>query len=420
MFDYFKRTGQVDEDIDDTGSKAASNEDEDNNMNSRKRKRRHESGGSASSVSDDGGKEETNHESSAPAGPSVENKIDFLINEVSYLRGKVEKLSEQNAQKEVIKKDDINKEEIIGNQVNVLNQLTLAKSMKDVEKRGFCYEEKKELLSCKICQDNEIGSFKYKPSDGLDFSNINMGRKFLNLKKSLKRHTSDPLAHSSAMKSDIQKRQEADKLVSGNREAGMNLGRLCMKIYLLGRPYTDYELDVLLHKTAHANVGDLNHSEKLSAYFRPFVQKVVHEKIQNFLSIPMVQTGHLPPIAASAEKGTYKHRSRHFLGIITVNPGGENFLEPVSCGQPAVISGSSGLELAKSIKAGLDNFHIISDQLESFVFDGVYFHCSILNHLSKLYDFESETVHASWDWMHRTGIVDKNFTKLNWFTWLRN
>ena len=115
--------------------------------------------------------------------------------------------------------------------------------MKDVEKLGCCHEK-------------EIGSFKYEPRE-----------KFINLKKYLK-HISNSLAHSNAVKSDIQKRQEADKLVSHNREAGMNLQRLCMKIYVLGRPYTDYELDVFLHKKAGANV-QLNHSEKFPATFRP-------------------------------------------------------------------------------------------------------------------------------------------------------
>ena len=45
----------------------------------------------------------------------------------------------------------------------------------------------------------------------------------------------------------------------------MNLGRMCMKLFLRGRPYTDYEDDVILHYMNGAAVGELNHSRKLSA-----------------------------------------------------------------------------------------------------------------------------------------------------------
>ena len=126
-----------------------------------------------------------------------------------------------------------------------------------------------------------------------------------------------------------------------------------MEKYLKGRPYADYETDVLLLAKSGAIVGEINHSRKFSAAFRPSVAKVVHSKVEKFLKTPLRQTGHLPPCGVSADKGTYKHRSRQFCSCIVVMPGGNNWLEVLSCGQPVFTEGSSGLELAKNMKRSL-------------------------------------------------------------------
>ena len=54
------------------------------------------------------------------------------------------------------------------------------------------------------------------------------------------------------------------------------------------------------------------------------------------------------------------------------------------------------------------------------MFNGVCFHCSVLEHLTHLYDLEPGTVHASWDWIHKTGLLDKKLTNQDMFAWLRN
>ena len=113
------------------------------------------------------------------------------------------------------------------------------------------------------------------------------------------------------------------------------------------------ETDVLLLAKSGAVVGELNHSRKFPALLRPFVAKVVHGKIKKYLNTPLKQTGHLPPCGLSADKGTYKHRSRQFLSCVVIMPGGNNWLEVLTCGQPAVTQGSSGLELANNIKGVL-------------------------------------------------------------------
>ena len=107
-----------------------------------------------------------------------------------------------------------------------------------------------------------------------------------------------------------------------------------------------------------AVVGELNHSRKFPAAFRGSVCQVVNSRVRMFVQTPLVQTGHLPPVGISADKGTYKHRSRQFLSLVTIMPGGTNLLEILSCGQPVLTEGSTGLELAKNMKAGFDHIGV--------------------------------------------------------------
>ena len=118
---------------------------------------------------------------------------------------------------------------------------------------------------------------------------------------------------------------------------------------------------------------------------RPYVTKVVHRRVEKFLQTPLKQTGHLPPCGISADKGTYKHRSRQFLSCVVVMPGGNKWLEVLTCGQPVVTQGSSGHALAMNMKSGFDYTGINPVQIESAVFDGVYL-------IKRCYSEKSEAV----------------------------
>ena len=133
----------------------------------------------------------------------------------------------------------------------------------------------------------------------------------------------------------------------------------------------------------------------------------MHERVSKYLSKPLKQTGFLPPVCISADKGTYKHRSRQFLSCITIMPGGNNFVEVLTCGQPIVTKGSSGKALAENMKEGFDSFGISAKQIESGVFDGVYFHCSISKHLEELYKTNQE---------HVLYIHGTHYTRQVWWT----
>ena len=131
-------------------------------------------------------------------------------------------------------------------------------------------------------QLSNTGFFKYDPSIGLEFpDDVILPVKFKNLKKNLKRHIEVSNEHTKNLQSGIEKIRNSKRRKTKNGEAGMNLGRLCYKLFLKGRPYIDYEDNVLL-KQANANVGELNHSMKFPPAFLPHVTKEVKSRLQIF------------------------------------------------------------------------------------------------------------------------------------------
>ena len=302
------------------------------------------------------------------------------------------------------------------------NSLKFCRSMREILKAGFTFDEKESSVHCSICVgESGDSSFFYDAGHGLEFTSEEfLPKEFCNLKMKLIRHIVSSKSHANLVKAIEEKEKAEKELKSKNKKAGLNLGRACMKNYILGRPYTDYESDVFLLKASGAEVGEMNHSRKFPAALRPYVTEVVHGRVVNYLTSPLEQTGHLPPVGLAADKGTYKHRSRQFLSFVTVMPGGNNLLEVCTSGQPVVTQGSTGAELAKNMKQGFDNFGITSEQIESAVFDGVYFHCSIEDHMNQLYKLKPGQVLFTWDPLHKTGLVDKDMTKQDSFMWLQD
>ena len=207
--------------------------------------------------------------------------------------------------------------------------------------------------------------------------------------------------------------------ITKNRKAGLNLGRAAMKNFLQGRPYTDHENDVLLMKKSGGIVGDINHSRLFPPKYRKSVCRVVNGRVRQFLQTPLMVTGNLPPVATSADKGTYKGTPRQFCGLVTVNPGGDNFLEILAAGQPVVSEGSSGLQLANNMKHAFDHVGVSGEQIKSGVFDGVYDHIHIERHLKEIYpSMNGGEFLFTWDPLHKTGLADKHMTKMQEHKWI--
>ena len=178
----------------------------------------------------------------------------------------------------------------------LLAKVTLARSIAEIEHTGFVYDPNKNELRCSVCAIPQLaaedspamhagsltGVFAYEQKTGLLFSDENLPEEFRNLKKHLKRHIKKSKKHLSNVMEEIEKKQKAVKRKGNNYEAGMVLGRACMKLFLKGRPYTDYEHDVLNLKQAKAKTGHLNHSKNFPALFRPHVYRVVKRKLKPF------------------------------------------------------------------------------------------------------------------------------------------
>jgi hypothetical protein len=82
------------------------------------------------------------------------------------------------------------------------------------------------------------------------------------------------------------------------------------------------------------------------------------------------------------------------------------------------IEGSDGRALCKNMKSGLDYFNIAACQIESAVFDGVYFHCSVQKHFNALYGLKDGDILYSYDTLHNSGLVDTHMCKKKEFAWV--
>lgn len=310
------------------------------------------------------------------------------------------------------------------------------RSLKDLQDLGFTYESNssESELTCVVCHDpnkantvtgnrtltKDQGVFSYPNDLENNFQDREfLPKEFTNLKKSIKRHLTDSITHKKNVNAEEERKAERSLFEKKNKKAGMNLGRLCIKLYLKGRPYTDYETDVLVQKINGSIVGELNHSRKFPAAFRPFVSKAVARRVRAFIGRRLPQTGHLPAVNITADKATYKHNTRQFLSCVSVVSGAEELIQVISFGHP-IVKGHKGVELTMNIKEGLDKFNLQSCQIEGGSFDGQYFHLGVEKALESpaIYDLPPKNILWAWDALHKSGLVDTHLCKEERFQWL--
>ena len=140
--------------------------------------------------------------------------------------------------------------------------------------------------------------------------------------------------------------------------------------------------------------------------------------MKQFITSKLQQTGHKPPLALSADKATYKHRSRQFLAGVTIAPGSDNFLEVISFGQPIMKHGSTASALSNNMKEGFDALGVEGCQIESTVFDGVYFHIGIQKYFDAMYGLHERDILYSYDTLHKSGLVDTHLCEKEEFKWV--
>ena len=345
-----------------------------------------------------------------------DNKLDKILMELQQVKKEISDLKKSKNSHEEVKESDIKEQNFSLEKVLML--LKCSRSIQELESIGFIHDKENSRVKCILCDESKEsgeslshrGIFKFCASEQSSFQpGENLSRSFVNLKQHVKCHIVSSKSHCINLDAENKKIAATCELESKNRKAGLHLGLAAMKNFLLGRPYTDFENDVLLMKMSGCNVGELNHSRKFPARFRKSVCRVVNGRVQKFIKTPLKQTGFRPPVAVSADKGTYKGNPRQFCGVVTVNPGGGNFLEVLTAGQPVVTCGSTGFQLACNMKTAFDSIGVSGAQIKSGVFDGVYDHVDIKRHLGDLYpDMKAENFLFTWDPLHRTGLADKH------------
>ena len=132
----------------------------------------------------------------------------------------------------------------------------------------------------------------------------------------------------------------------------MAVGRTAYKNIKLGQSRSSFEIDLALNLRAGGTVGDINHSHNLIANIRPYFATTIRAACGNYLNSPLEQTGFCPSFALSADGGTFKHRSRNFLAINTINSSAPNLIESISVSQDVLDQGKTGLHYLENIVKG--------------------------------------------------------------------
>ena len=192
------------------------------------------------------------------------------------------------------------------------------------------------------------------------------------------------------------------------------------------KPDWVYEDQISLLSMLNVDVGELNHSRMFPAKFIPYLAETIDNQIKYFFNTPMDQTGFRPALKIIADKATYCHRTRQFVGVTTVIPDAEELIQCIFLGAPIVridpddinINPHTGNGIANNIWKITDSFGITSENYIGSSFDGQYHHLKVPQHLSSLFGFDETKKQSDWDPMHKAGLVDTHIRKDGSFNWL--
>ena len=83
---------------------------------------------------------------------------------------------------------------------------------------------------------------------------------------------------------------------------GITVGKQAYRLLKYGRPFADFEVDLLLLAHANAKIGNLNHSRKFPSELRPVFAKVIEDRLMEYLAQPLDATSNLSPLDIVADK----------------------------------------------------------------------------------------------------------------------
>ena len=102
-----------------------------------------------------------------------------------------------------------------------------------------------------------------------------------NLKISISRHLKRD-THQNAILQDERMNIKMKNESKRNNSIALQVGCACYKLYYRGRPYTDYEDEILLLHKCGVDVGDINHSYKFPQKFLESVAQVVKDNVKDY------------------------------------------------------------------------------------------------------------------------------------------
>ena len=334
-------------------------------------------------------------------------KVSAAVSELDECVKEIKKLT-CNIEKVDTSKDSIEE---------VKRVLAACRSVSEIEVKvpEFRYDDEAEKVKCIVCKTE----FKY------DIS-LEEGRKQSDSLGNLKSHLKKHLAHSETHQSALAKSEAKEKIdrkeESRNEKCGMNLARTAYYLLSNGRPSCDFtQLLSMLHKNG-CDIGDINHSTDFVTNLAQCLSTVIERREKSYLSTRLPQTGCLPPCKVVEDGATYRHDTRHLIGITTIFPGNKPLIQSVFCGAPKGV-GSDGISTAKSMAATVSPF-IIPEQYLGTSQDGANYLAHVGEHLDKEMGKEGEGYH-DWDGVHAAATVDTGMRnpKKPWakqFSWLNS
>ena len=340
----------------------------------------------------------------------VKFKLDFIISNIK-LTNTVTEL--QKAVKEVKKMSD-ERVEVSSNLLDEVKHVLVAcRSVSEIENKvpEFRFDEKSEKVICLVCKQ----VFKYDVS-------LEQGRKqsasLIHLKDNLKNHLFNSASHQAALdKSEVKDKIEK-KEESRNEKCGMTLGRTAYHILRNGHPCSNFTQLLSMQHSNGCDIGDINHSTALVNNLAKSFNKVISGRVKVHLSSRLPQTGCLPPCKVVEDGATYRHDTRHLIGLTTIFPGDQPLIQSVFCGAPKGVR-SDGASTAKSMATTISQY-MDPQQYVGTSTDGANFLAGVGELLDQLLGQEG---HHDWDGVHAAATIDAGLRnpKKAWaelFAWL--
>ncbi|KAJ8041006.1 hypothetical protein HOLleu_15484 [Holothuria leucospilota] len=353
---------------------------------------------------------------------SIEEKLDSILAALSGLKLDCQQATFSH-QQSGHEKDDTESFANKGAETDVEALKVLIKNCKSV--RRLCDLATLSIfedgLTCDACSPLEetlprpqvyYGVFGYDFSLGTDFSTENQPMAFSNLKKSVARHVTTK-NHLKNLREHEEDKERLRKLQAKDLRVGMTVGRQAYRILKYGRPFADFEVDMLLLSSAKVNVGNLNHSRKFVSNLRPAFAEAVNQRVRAFLQQPLESMSCIPPVGIVTDNVTSKRRTGQMYAAVLFTPGMPNLLTPISLGVTPNKK-HDGLSIADEICEVCTTYGILSRQLAGFGFDGQYFHLKVDSKLKEKLKLD-DTVGFMWDPAHLLQLADKDTRKkIDW------